>query len=253
LAALIPSQSGPLVTQIGTDPIWTGRQTDVLLTPAHFLNTTAHETGLTLAELKGSSPTVSVAAYTPRFDPSRKLWYADIELDMSKLPGYWPFIRLAIARYQPKSLIDKARKLDVKLSKVVVADFSALAPGRALTAVRPDPTHVAVTVTGPGSEDARQTRVAFRLETTGSGKVDELDWQPLTGPQGMPTANDYETATVPTKGPQGQLTWQTVLEIPTPRPSPLRLAVDEFELFHADDPGIDVAARLVYADRIPLT
>jgi hypothetical protein len=56
------------------------------------------------------------------FDSQRKLWYCDIEID----PGetYFPFVRLALARYQPHSVSN------AHLSRVVMSDFIQLAPDR---------------------------------------------------------------------------------------------------------------------------
>lgn len=34
-------------------------------------------------------------------DPERGLWFCDIEIDTGA--AYWPFVRLALARYQPCS------------------------------------------------------------------------------------------------------------------------------------------------------
>src|SRR5262249_55283222 len=55
-------------------------------------------------------------------DPERKLWYCDIEVD----PGdaYYPFVRIALARYQAHSVPD------AHLSRVVMTDFIQLAPDR---------------------------------------------------------------------------------------------------------------------------
>lgn len=55
-------------------------------------------------------------------------WYCDIEIDQGA--SYWPFIRLALARYQPVS-IDGAH-----LSEVVLADFMPLTADRWLTVNR---------------------------------------------------------------------------------------------------------------------
>ena len=56
------------------------------------------------------------------FDPDRRLWYCDIEVNWGT--AYFPFIRLALARYQPTSLSS------AHLSNIVLADFTALTPDR---------------------------------------------------------------------------------------------------------------------------
>jgi hypothetical protein len=65
---------------------------------------------------------VDVAPHDVFFDADRRLWYCDIEID----PGgaYFPFVRLALARYQPTS-VDGTH-----LSNVVLADIMALTADR---------------------------------------------------------------------------------------------------------------------------
>jgi len=65
---------------------------------------------------------VEIAPHDVFFDEVRQLWYCDIEIDHGD--SYWPFIRLALARYQPTST-DGAH-----LSEVVLADFMQLTVDR---------------------------------------------------------------------------------------------------------------------------
>jgi hypothetical protein len=65
---------------------------------------------------------VDVAPHDVFYDEERELWYCDIEIGTSR--SYYPFIRLALARYQPVS-VDGAH-----LSNIVLADFMSLAPDR---------------------------------------------------------------------------------------------------------------------------
>src|SRR5262249_26907579 len=62
------------------------------------------------------------AAHDVHFDRDRKLWFCDIEID----PGntYYPFVRLALARYQAHSVPN------AHLSRVVMTDFIQLLPDR---------------------------------------------------------------------------------------------------------------------------
>ena len=46
--------------------------------------------------------TVDVAGHTVGYDPDRQLWYCDIQFDNPS--AYTPFVRLALARYQPHSI-----------------------------------------------------------------------------------------------------------------------------------------------------
>jgi hypothetical protein len=63
-----------------------------------------------------------VAGHEVFFDPSRGAWYCDIELDLGG--SYFPFVRLALARYQPMSLVD------AHLSRVIQTDFMQVVPDR---------------------------------------------------------------------------------------------------------------------------
>src|SRR5215207_3202949 len=44
---------------------------------------------------------VEVAPHDVFYDAERQLWFCDIEIDQGQ--SYWPFVRLALARYQPCS------------------------------------------------------------------------------------------------------------------------------------------------------
>jgi hypothetical protein len=81
-------------------------------------------TGLDHPELR--KPTaqsrVDVAPHDVFFDEERQLWYCDIEVNFGT--AYFPFIRLALARYQPVALST------AHLSNVVLADFMPLVPDR---------------------------------------------------------------------------------------------------------------------------
>jgi hypothetical protein len=149
-----PNALKPYFTQWGMDPIWAASPTPTELAPQldNFRSTTATETDLTLDELEGAR--VSVAGYTVGswdadgalhgYDPERGLWFCDVEID----PGdaYFPFIRLALARYQPHAL--RWPLGDVKLSRVIVADFAQLTPDRAVSVTQVSETELNVVLTG---------------------------------------------------------------------------------------------------------
>jgi len=96
---------------------------------------------------RADSVRVDVAPHDVFFDDERQLWYSDIEIDMGR--SYWPFVRLALARYQPSS-VEGAH-----LSDVVLADVMQLTAHRWLT-VRPEKAGRVrnVTVYGFGYEDS---------------------------------------------------------------------------------------------------
>jgi hypothetical protein len=114
------------VTDWGSDPLWASDPPTLPLTPAAFkkaVKSTA--SGLALDE-RAATSTVGVAGHQPEFDDSvRGLWYCDIEISAGS--SYFPFVRLALARYQPNSLAG------VELSRVVLADYAQLAADRTAT------------------------------------------------------------------------------------------------------------------------
>lgn len=65
---------------------------------------------------------VDIAPHDVFFDDERQLWYCDIEITWGA--AYCPFIRLALARYQPVALHG------AHLSNIVLADFMPLVPDR---------------------------------------------------------------------------------------------------------------------------
>ncbi|MCT0208261.1 hypothetical protein KQ305_11180 [Synechococcus sp. CS-1332] len=96
---------------------------------------------------------VEIAPHDVAFDPERQLWFCDIEMDQGS--SYWPFVRLALARYQPCSTTG------AHLSEVEFADFMQLTADRWLT-VRPEQEGRVrfVTVYGPGFTDSGGAQVA---------------------------------------------------------------------------------------------
>ncbi len=88
-------------------------------------------TGLSHPDLiqgAGENAKVEIAPHDVFYDKERRLWYCDIEVDWGT--AYYPFIRLALARYQPVSLEG------AHLSNIVLADFMALVPDRWLSVTR---------------------------------------------------------------------------------------------------------------------
>lgn len=142
------------VTQWGNDPIWesafvpglapkrssfplarTGPDLAGVWLPADAPATEADQppfpfqvSGLAAPGGASGNGTVEVAPHDVYFDPGRKLWYCDIEVNQGA--SYWPFIRLALARYQPVSVQGQ------HLSQVVLADFLPLAADRWLNVNR---------------------------------------------------------------------------------------------------------------------
>jgi hypothetical protein len=71
---------------------------------------------------------VNIAPHDVFFDAVRKVWFCDI--DFAPKSAYYPFVRMALARYQPVSVMDN------HLSNIVLADFMTLANDRSLTVTK---------------------------------------------------------------------------------------------------------------------
>jgi hypothetical protein len=70
-----------------------------------------------------------VAAYPVHFDKSRQQWFCDMAINPKNM--YFPFIKLALARYQPHSV--RKGSTDYCLSHVVLAEMIQLMPDRVAT------------------------------------------------------------------------------------------------------------------------
>ncbi len=193
-----------------------------------------------------------VAGHEVGYDEERQLWYCDIEID----PGnaYFPFVRLALARYQPMSV--KTASTDVKLSRVVLANFAQLAPDRTATVVADprDQTKLQVTVTGTsylGSEVQRRgSHIEVSVEKRMANAEGAAGWIPA-GTEVFPLAHQVGRL---------QSAWTGTVTLPAERGSqPFRLAIREYEVFRSDKPATGAMAvalimgterRLVYADAL---
>jgi hypothetical protein len=150
-------QSGfPFVSKWGADPLWLAPNVANRGLPSLLLSNLLHAGGfddrdvvarpvtgaqtLPLAALEGGHM-VTVLGYRPHYSKSRKLWYVDVAID----PGdaFWPFVRLAVCRYQPDSIAGH------HLSAPVQCDFVQLPPERTTSVSRTDDRHVRVVVSGP--------------------------------------------------------------------------------------------------------
>ena len=109
-------------------------------------------------------PAVEIAPHDVHYDEERQLWYCDIEINSGA--SYFPFVRLALARYQPVSLTG------AHLSNVVLADFMALTPSRWLSVT-------------PGANAVSHTVRVF-----GHTHTENAGWRENVG-QGMSVRNPF--------------------------------------------------------------
>jgi hypothetical protein len=85
-------------------------------------------------------PSVRVLGYRPEYDEESGRWFVDVALQETS--ALWPFVRLAVARYQPQSIQGN------ELSAVALTSWAQPLPTRTLTVTRPDRQHAQVTLTG---------------------------------------------------------------------------------------------------------
>ena len=251
----------PYVTAWGSDPVWKSALPALPPTVAAFPRHAGYATGLTLEELP-SSVTVFVAAHDVHFDRARKLWYCDIEIDAGD--AYYPFVRLALARYQPHSLPD------LHLSRVVMTDFIQLVPDRTAQVARGRSgaaitvrgfsgrnfladvspfTFVDVDPLGAGTKPNTTMRVALERRVTGIPGA--LGWQRVGGEIELSAAaSGFD------------VTWTGTVPLPADvdeTPGRHRLLITEVETFVRDfmvgDPMLATSSlrdfvreRVVYAD-----
>jgi hypothetical protein len=238
----------PYVTQWGMDPIWRAAPLGTPPTTGRFTAAVNSRAGLTLDELGfgvAAQHPVAVAGHSVLYDPARSLWYADIAIDAGK--SYFPFVRLALARYQPHSISNPDT---VHLSRVVLADFVQLAPNRTAT-VQTNIDHknkrrVRVSVVGP---------VAV-LGEFGVANVIELSVEQRTpdipGDEGwMQIANS--TQFMHPVSIAADTLWSLTFDLPHPVGTvPFRLVLKEYEELPVSLDLQQTANRLVYAGAIEI-
>jgi hypothetical protein len=154
-----------------------------------------HMDRLTIEETANAHPGVSVVGHPVRYSEARDKWYADLTIDPGE--AYWPFLRLAVARFQPWSVTN------AHLSRIVIVDFVQLTNRRTATISRPDRDTVRVTVTG--IEERRPT-VGLLPGASGTfdrrAAIDAVGW--LSRPRGVRAWIERRGATA------SDLDWQRV-------------------------------------------
>ena len=289
----------------GRDPVYTGptissATTPPLLEPGLLLveavaQTVVPRPGRPVAPVAtvplvdvADTPDARVLGYQPEYHPDRGQWFVDVAMDDG--PDLWPFVRLAVARYQPSAITG------CLLSAVGLTSWVQPLPTRTVTVSRPDAGHVRVTLTGVVALLRAPRRGDGGVGDDGGGEIpgDELDADSPTGLllrlddlvgrtrvvtasfQQLPDGgSDLQWATVAAKrlrvvgrgAPETlRVTWSGELALPSPvdlqtpgRSTGWRVVVEEQELLDADAPGVPndqgqtvTVARTVYADTIAL-
>lgn len=160
-----------ITTRFGADPVYTSGDVFPTPLPTHFEDADDPRTGLQTEELSQALQ-VTAVPYDVAFDDDRQMWYADIQINAGR-SAYMPFVRLALARYQPYSIAN------LHLSRIVVADIMQLQMNRVATLTFLDATQkVRVQVTGVLGGAIGTNKVYGTLEEK-TGPDDDTGWKPV--------------------------------------------------------------------------
>ncbi len=236
--------TAPFVTLIGRDPIRTGDALESARVE-RFASSVAIAGRVQLLEL-GASDLVSIVAYDAVYDETTERWFADIQLDSET--AYFPFVRLALVRYQPDALDG------CHVSHVVRCDIAQPLPDRTLSVRRPEPGVVDLAVAGPSYRSIRGP-LAERTDAASLGRVrasveernpafgDELiGWRPVPSTEIELAPTNVGNVT----------TWVGRVVVPRSETGwPQRIAVVETDHLAGDDSSAAdgwLVPRIIYAD-----
>ncbi|MGK7379758.1 hypothetical protein ACSFXN_18230 [Planococcus sp. 1R117A] len=234
----------------GDDPIWRSAKRLSRPTPENF-NSSHKFKGVGLAEKDGVF--ADVIGYEPKWEEEKKLWYCDIELN--EADAYYPFIRLALARIQPNSLISQYS--DFRLSPIVLTDFVQTAPNRMLSVTRTADGAGEFNIAVSGVTYSAQSSLDKTVQATSEVVVqiqkrmkeiadDTIGWSDVLEPVSLAGS---------TPDDQGVVIWQGPLAIPSEyQNEELRFVIQEFESLYRAAPSLNIsekAKRLVYMDIVP--
>jgi hypothetical protein len=251
-----------LISVWGQDPIWwpgTGLGT---LDSSHFVVPTAEQVDrvrtVQLAETGAGA--ARIVTFKPSFNMQRKLWYFDIQLNTDHT--YFPFIRLALARYQPQAVGG------LNMSTVVRAEFAQIAADRTASVAPAGGSNYTVTVTGAVGSNTNATNPNVLQAASGHYVTAEFQQARTDGKDALDWTTIGNVAPLPPQLVGGQVSFSGVLALQVATPGKLhRVLVKEYEIFQTDDqtgvaqkheplvPGgavVPVTYRLVYADGIPI-
>jgi hypothetical protein len=208
------------ISEWGMDPLWLADETAPLAI-TDFANPDKTGTQLSISELGWAK--FNVVGYQVNFEPERKLWFCDVLLEAGR--HYFPFVRLALARYQPNSIPD------AHLSTVALSDFCQVVPHRQVVYEPIDTLtgkEVKIRLSGPAYFQRQWEKrgspvvMAVLMQSKQAAMPGDLDWEIIPG-----------TAVVlnPIQQDPAETIWEGSTRLLNPLPNPLRAAVFEYELF----------------------
>jgi hypothetical protein len=232
------------ITQWGLDPIWQTGQLDEMPAVYDFSSSVGTAQDLSIDE---STLLVDVAGHNVGYDGDRRLWYCDITFENPVT--YSPFVRLALARYQPRSIPG------VELSHVVLADFAQLSPDRsAVVSVDPaDPRKARVFIGGLAPIGPSRSFITVAVERHIGHIESDLAWG------AAPSADVTVVEDTPAPGQPDAVLWSGSITFgQPPEAGRFRVVVREFEVLPRDPSPAEAATgapvfgqRIVYAAIIP--
>ena len=248
-----PDQYSPFGTRYGRDPLRQTNPVQPAPSTANFPGAATVQSLVDIPETEGST-LWDVAGHQVQFDTTHQLWFADIEIDLSTIAfsgvgtvlSYWPFVRLALVRYQPNSLAG------VECSSVVQADFVQIAPDRIATLTFPAANEVTINVTGVDYTSGPSPEVGPSVITVTVQKQlpsvtdPDLAWVDL--PTSTVTLSWFAT-------PNFGVSWNGTVTLPGPKGSePFRIRIQEFEVIAVLSGGTvpETASRTTYIETIEI-
>jgi hypothetical protein len=243
IGTALPLTLAPLVSGYGVDPVFEAGR--VKIVAATDFTLAVHQgKGLLLEEQTGTVPWVDVAGHEVAWDKDRQLWFSDIEIGTISATTYFPFVKLALVRYQPSSL------KGLELSRVVQADFIQVSPDRVVSTSFPTPTTVRVAVAGPGylattDPGTADSVRAYVQEATVETSDSDLVWTTVP--------SDLDGTLLGVASQSSSLTvWDGVVKLPAPRGSKrFRVLVAEFEQHKVVAVG-NLGPKVTYLDAIEI-
>jgi photosystem II stability/assembly factor-like uncharacterized protein len=278
------STIAPYVTQVGNDPVHVSPQIPYTLSVSDFPLAVAKQLNTTVVELgtqnQAAGMVVDVAGHVVEYDAARDLWFSDIQISQGS--AYWPYVRLALCRFQPSSIgrsngreHPEPLSDDYFISPIRLAEFIQTAPDRTTTVTQTADSPVSVNVTMTGQSYAavdsgvyptapNYTTVTANGPSLVFASLEEeilqwdsdLAWQPVKDGVGNPVIMEMSASALG----NGQTSWSTSLVLPTDGGT-FRLVIEEYELYATDDLNVSQAAagtpggpgmRIVHTDVIYL-
>src|SRR5262249_40836025 len=131
----------PFVTQWGRDPLWTQAVAGKVLTVDGVRGAKPGPSGRNVTLSSGNVQKVDLAIgkfeKEKNYSREHQEWFCDLGFDLGG-DLYWPFLRVALARYQAHA------EEELQLSPIVLANFVQLATERTLQVVQSEANGISV-------------------------------------------------------------------------------------------------------------